>query len=79
MADDASSAHFWVADASGNHAPGLQVVLSPTDAHCVTVSHEALAAGSGYVLHVDSGVRAADGSGSLPVTVESHFTTVASP
>ena len=79
LADDASDALFWVADASGDHAPGLQVSPSPTDAHCVTLSHEALAAGSGYVLHVEPGVRAADGSGSLPVAVDSHFTTVASP
>lgn len=76
---DATSSHFWVADASGNPAPGLSVALSPTDGHCVTLSHEALAAGSGYVLHVEAGVRAADGSGSLPVAVDSHFTTAASP
>lgn len=75
---DATADHFWVQDASGNRAQGLAVALGQ-DAHCVSVSHAALGASSGYILHVKAGVRAADGSASLPLDVESRFTTGSAP
>ena len=75
---DADPTHFWVADDSGAKADGLEVALAD-DPLCVKVGHRPLAGQAVHVLHVEAGVRAADGSGTLPVAVEGRFTTAASP
>lgn len=76
--EDATPANFWVADDSGAKADSL-TVQPAADPHCVSVGHAALHPGTGYTLNLKAGIRAADGSGTLPVSVQSRFTTGSAP
>ena len=75
LAADATVARFWVADETGARAPELQVGLADGDGSCVRLAHGPLRPGVGAVIHVEKGVRAAQGTAALPVEVESRFKT----
>jgi hypothetical protein len=75
-AADASVSKFWVEDQNAQKAPELQVGLAG-DGACVRIAHAALAAGVQHLVHVEKGVRAAQGAAALPVGLDSRFQTAA--
>jgi hypothetical protein len=76
---DATTDRFWVADEAGNVVSGLQVTLSGTDGACVALKHDVLPGNSAFLIHLQPGIRAASGTATLPIEVESRFRTAPSP